>query len=64
MRHEYPYNTSEQVRDYLTEALLIVDELDPPEDLRGLVFAKAAELVSGKQIVFEQPAMLPDLARH
>jgi hypothetical protein len=60
-RKEYPHNTPEQVRDYLLEALTIVAEIDPPGDLRGLAFSKAVDLVSAKQVTFEQMPALSGL---
>lgn len=47
-------NTPDEVRDYLRDALAIVDELDPPEDLRGLAFNHAVSLLSAGQTLFEQ----------
>ena len=60
-RTEHQHHTPEQVRGYLREALEIVDELDTPGDLRQIAFGKAVELLSGKQIFFEQAAV--DLSR-
>jgi hypothetical protein len=60
-KREYPHNTPEQVRDYLLEALTIVAEIDPPDDLRGLAFSKAVDLVSAKQVIFEQMPAIPNL---
>lgn len=57
-RIEQQHNTPEQVREYVREALAVVDELDVPDDLRAAAFAKACDLISGKQIVFEQPASI------
>ena len=54
-RVEEQFNTPEQARNYLHEALKIVEGLDPPDDLRVAVFTKAAELVAGKQVFFAQP---------
>jgi hypothetical protein len=51
---ERPNNTPEQVRDYLREALAIVEELAPPEDLREVAFGKAVDLTSSKQLTAEQ----------
>ena len=51
---EVPLNTREQVLEYLRAALELVDELQPPDDLRAVVFTKAADLVAGKQVFFEQ----------
>jgi len=64
MAREHQFNEPEQVTEYLRMALTIVAELDPPEDLRGICFAKAAELVSAKQVFFEQPAVIPNLRPH
>lgn len=55
-RIELPHNTPEQVREYLAAALAIVDELDPDDDLRGVAFAKAVDLLAAKQITIEQIA--------
>lgn len=52
---EIQHNTDEQVRDYLTKALALTEELDPPEDLRQLCFAKAADLYTSKTIMAQQP---------
>lgn len=63
-RTEHHHNTPEQVRDYLRQALAIVDELDVPDDLRGLAFNRAVELVSGKQVVLQQLAPAPPILGH
>lgn len=52
--NERPNNTPEQIRAYLREALDVVDELGPPDDLRVACFTKAADLAAGKQITMEQ----------
>lgn len=54
-RQEIPNNTPAQVREYVREALAIVEEIAPPGELREAVFAGALNLVSGKQIVMMQP---------
>lgn len=64
MRQEIPNNTPEQVREYLREALAVVTELEPPEDLREAVFTQAAQMVAGKQILMQQQAGIPDLGRN
>lgn len=61
-RTEEQHNSPEQVSDYLSTALAIVAEVDPPEDLRGVVLAKAIDLVSGKQIFWEQVPSIPGLS--
>ncbi len=55
-RIELPHNTPEQVREYITSALALVDDLDPPGDLRQAVFVKAVEFYSAKAITVEQIA--------
>jgi hypothetical protein len=57
-RQEQPNNTPEQVREYLRDALAVLDEIDPPAELREAVFTQAVSLISGKQIVFMQPQAL------
>jgi hypothetical protein len=51
MPREQHYNTPEQVRDYLAEALAITRELEPPRALRGLVFDRASQLLAAKAIL-------------
>lgn len=64
-RHEYPNNTREQVESYLRDALEVTEALEPPDDLRGITFAKAVDLFSSKQLVLEQtPAVLAGLPGH
>ncbi len=53
-RVEIAHNTDEQVRDYVARALALVEDLDPPSDLRGIVTAKAIDLYAAKQIMMEQ----------
>lgn len=50
---ERQHNTPGQIRDYLSEALDVVEELYPPEDLRVACFTKAAELAAAKQVTGE-----------
>jgi hypothetical protein len=47
------FNTRTEVHDYLQAGLDLVDALAPPDDLRELCFAKAVELLAGKQVVME-----------
>lgn len=44
--------SDEEVHDAVTKALTLVDELDPPGDLRAAVFASAAELYGAKSVTF------------
>jgi hypothetical protein len=54
-RQELPNNTIEQVKLYVTDALTLTETIDPPDDLRAAVFTAAVNLISGKQIVMQQP---------
>jgi hypothetical protein len=63
-QQEFPHNTPEQVYEYLRDAISAVEGLDPPEDLRPLVFAKAVDLFSAKQLIFEESPMIPNLRPH
>lgn len=55
-RTETYHSTPEQVRGYLRDALAVVEELDPPEDLRAPVFVAAVNLGSAKTISVEAVA--------
>lgn len=55
---EIYHNTDEQARDYLSRALALVEELDPPEDLRVPFFVKAVDLTAAKTIMQPQPQSL------
>lgn len=57
-RHEVVHNTPEQVAGYLDEALRIVAQIEPPEDLRAIAYGKAVDLLAAKNITIEQPAPL------
>lgn len=50
---ERQHNTPAQIREYLRDALAVVEELEPPDDLRVAVFTKAAELAAAKQVTGE-----------
>ncbi len=52
-KSEIPHNSDEQVREYVAKALALVDDLDPPSDLRVAAFAKAMELYASKQVMIE-----------
>jgi hypothetical protein len=51
---DYQHYAPEQVRAHLAEALAIVEELELDDELRGLAFAKAVDLLAAKQMFFEQ----------
>lgn len=60
---EFPHNTPQQVEEYLRAALKLVEELDPPSDLRSVCFDRAVNLLSSKQIIAEQtPSLVPNMA--
>jgi hypothetical protein len=61
---EHQHNTTEQVRAYLSFALDVVADLEIPDDLREVAFAKAVDLFSSKQIFYEQPTVIPNLRPH
>lgn len=54
-RQEIPNNTPEQVRDYLVRTLELVEDVNPPDDLRAVAFEAAFSAISGKQILLAQP---------
>lgn len=54
-RQDVPNNSPAQVVEYITDALALVETIDPPSDLREAVFTVAANLYSGKQIMLAQP---------
>lgn len=56
---EQQHNTPEQVSRYLNDALMVVGALDVPDELREVAFAKAVDLLSSKQVFYEQPATMP-----
>ena len=55
-RTEVQHNSAEQTHAYIAAALALVEELEPPEDLRVAAFSKAVDLLSAKQLILEQPA--------
>ena len=57
-RQEIPNNTPEQVHAYIEAALELVAAIEPPDDLRAVVFEAAFAGISGKQIMFSQPQPL------
>jgi len=55
-RVELPNNTPEQVREYLTGAIELANELAPEGSTAwASVFRAAFDAFSGKQIMLEQP---------
>jgi hypothetical protein len=61
-RTEHPHNTREQVVEYLSAALVVVDEVGVPDELLEVAFVKAVDLLSAKQLVIEQIRPGVDLA--
>jgi hypothetical protein len=57
------HNTEAQVMDYLRAALSIIEDGNVPEDLRVAAFAAVYNSVCSKQVIIEQPQMVPDLAK-
>lgn len=55
-KHEMMHNSREQVREYLAGGLELVEELNPADDLRGIVLTKAIDLLAAKHITIEQIA--------
>lgn len=53
-KSEVQHNTDLQVVEYLEKALEVVADLDPPEDLRVVVFEKAADWFAAKSVTLEQ----------
>jgi hypothetical protein len=47
---EEHHNEPEQVEAYLRGALALVEELEPPADLREATFTKAVDLLSAKTL--------------
>jgi hypothetical protein len=69
-REELIFNTPEQVREYLDEALAILAERELPLELQAAVLPTLVDKIAGKQINFTQaapigmPAMaIPSLRR-
>jgi hypothetical protein len=58
---EHQHNSREQVEEYLRQALEVTDELAPPPELQAIVFAKAVDLISSKQVFYEQVNASPIL---
>jgi hypothetical protein len=54
MRQEHYHHSAAQVRSYLTEALKVIDDVDPPEELRQVSFLKACDWLAAKSIVEAQ----------
>jgi hypothetical protein len=50
---EIPHNTPAQVREYLREALAVVEELELDDDLKVPAFLKAVDLIAAKQLLME-----------
>lgn len=52
-RKEIQHNTREQAKGYLEDALAIVAELEIDDELKGLAFTKAVDLIAAKQVMLE-----------
>ena len=53
-KQDMPHNSPEQVREYLEDAVAIADELTGRDERWPIVFTKAVDLYSAKQVFFEQ----------
>jgi len=54
MRTELIFNTDEQVREYVSKALALLDELYVTDELRCALIVKVIDLYAGKNIVEER----------
>jgi len=55
-RVEMPNNTPEQVREYVTQAMKLADELEKERpEMWCAIFRAAYDGYSGKQLLLEQP---------
>lgn len=61
MATEFHHNSAEQVREYLSEALAIVNDLELSDDLRGPAFVQAVGLLSAKQITLTPADVTPNV---
>ena len=63
---EIHHHTRNQVERYLSDALQLVNELELTDDLREACFTKAVDLLSSKQIFFNEtdtsPVAVPRMA--
>lgn len=58
------HHTEPEVKEYVEGALRIVNEVELDDDLRGIAFSKAIELLSGKLFIQDQASGVPmDLER-
>jgi hypothetical protein len=53
---EAHFHTEEQVREYVKQALRVVDDVNVPDDLREETFRQALNLLAQKQVTFEAVA--------
>lgn len=51
---EHHHNSDEQVAEYLSKALAVVDELELTDELRPVAFVKAVDLYAAKSVTAEQ----------
>ena len=63
MARELYHNTEAQVVELITFAAALVEQLDLPEDLRGVAFAKAVDLKASKQVFIDQAETQSPIAR-
>ena len=48
------FSTEEQVREFIEYGLALVDDIEPPEDLREAVFVQAVTLRQARHVQWEQ----------
>lgn len=58
---EVHFNTPEQVAGYMSVALDILDALELDDELRPIVFEKAIDLLSAKQVAVNAAAFAPPI---
>lgn len=63
-RMDIQHHTPEEVRRYLSAALVMVEDIDAPDDLRAVVFTQAATMLASKSVQLQaaQPVMMPSMA--
>ena len=61
---EFHHNTPEQVVGFLRAGLDMVEDLDPPSDLREAVFTQAVQMIQARAIQFEQVGPMMAIPRN
>jgi hypothetical protein len=58
-REDIPHYTPAEVDLIINRALIVVDELNVPDDLRAVAFTQAATLLAAKTVQIMQPQQVP-----